>query len=65
MRCLSCDCELNDREAVRKVYTTGEYLDLCDTCFHPIKSDVVVTDYDYYATLEGRCPQYDNEDEGL
>ena len=31
MRCLSCDCELNDIEATRK-YDHGEFIDLCSSC---------------------------------
>ena len=32
MRCVSCDAELNDREATRKGALSGQYLDLCDNC---------------------------------
>ena len=31
MRCLSCNCELNDIEATRK-YDHGEFIDLCSSC---------------------------------
>lgn len=40
MKCRSCDCILNDREATRKYASTGEFLDLCDSCFEPIRSEV-------------------------
>ena len=39
MKCLSCDCILTDREAVRK-YKSGEFLDLCDDCLEPIKDQI-------------------------
>lgn len=32
MRCLSCDCNLNDYESTRK-YPDGTYIDLCNRCF--------------------------------
>jgi len=33
MRCLSCNCALNDYESTRKSFVTGEYMDLCNKCF--------------------------------
>lgn len=42
MRCLSCDCSLSDKEAVRKSLVTQEYIDLCDNCFSYIKDEVLV-----------------------
>ena len=44
MRCLSCDKNLSDREAVRKYASTGEFLDLCDRCYDPIKEEVAVVE---------------------
>lgn len=40
MKCQSCDCFLSDREATRRVASTGEFLDLCNECYLPIKEDV-------------------------
>ena len=40
MRCISCDEELNDYESTRR-YENGEYLDMCNDCYHVISSDVV------------------------
>jgi len=40
MRCIACNKALNDYEATRKSATTGEYLDLCNNCFHNIDQDV-------------------------
>lgn len=42
MRCLSCNRALSDREATRKYKSTGEFLDLCDNCYAPIKEEVKV-----------------------
>jgi hypothetical protein len=40
MRCLSCNKALSDFESTRKSANTGEYLDLCNTCFSDIQYDV-------------------------
>jgi hypothetical protein len=42
MKCLSCDCILSDFEATRKSAVTGQYIDLCNTCFKPIENSVEV-----------------------
>ena len=39
MRCLSCNNRMSPFERTRKTMD-GEYLDLCNTCYHPIKKDV-------------------------
>jgi len=40
MRCLSCNKNLSDFESTRKSATTGEYIDLCNSCFSDIQYDV-------------------------
>ena len=40
MRCLACNKVLNDFEATRKSATTGEYVDLCNHCFHDVEYDI-------------------------
>ena len=40
MRCLACNKNLNDFEATRKSSTTGEYVDLCNHCFHNVEQDI-------------------------
>jgi len=40
MRCVACNKALNDYESTRKSATTGEYLDLCNSCFHAIDQDI-------------------------
>jgi hypothetical protein len=32
MRCVACNCNLNDFETTRKHAITGEYLDMCNRC---------------------------------
>ncbi|UOF82027.1 hypothetical protein [Caudoviricetes sp.] len=44
MRCIACDCELTDYESTRKSAVTGEYYDLCNTCFSTIAQDVLALD---------------------
>lgn len=39
MRCCSCNDNLTDKESTRKD-KHGKYLDLCDSCYFPIKYDV-------------------------
>ena len=41
MKCLSCDQILNDFEATRK-YNSGEYLDLCNSCYYTISNQITV-----------------------
>ena len=40
MRCLACNKALNDFESTRKSSTTGEYIDLCNHCFHNVEQDI-------------------------
>lgn len=40
MRCLACNKILNDFESTRKSATTGEYVDLCNHCFHNVEQDI-------------------------
>lgn len=36
-RCYACDKILNDYESTRKSAVTGQYYDLCNTCFGTIR----------------------------
>ncbi len=40
MRCIACDKQLSDFEATRKSNTTGEFLDLCNTCYNSIQDEL-------------------------
>lgn len=53
MRCLSCNCQLNDHEATRKYASTGTFIDLCDRCFGYIEDDV--------PSLDGNPPDQKEE----
>ena len=44
MRCLSCNNPLSKFESTRKSATTGEFLDLCNHCYEPIKEHVHVVE---------------------
>lgn len=41
MKCLACDKILTDHEATRRFTKSGEFVDLCNTCFHSGVSDQV------------------------
>ena len=40
MRCLSCDCNLSQREDSRRSILTGERIQLCDPCYEEISGEV-------------------------
>lgn len=40
MRCISCNCNLNDSESTRRIASTLEFLDMCNTCYSDIAQDV-------------------------
>lgn len=40
MRCLACDEELTDREAVRRSSKTGEFIELCDRCYKEVEDSI-------------------------
>jgi len=44
MKCLACDCILNNREATRKYATSRAFVDLCDDCFETIKDEVEIVE---------------------
>ena len=68
MKCLSCDKILSDREASRKSITTGEHLDLCNSCFEPIRGlvysevDYALRDEDYETTVTTPHSHKNNND---
>jgi len=43
MKCKACDEILTNRESVRRVASTGEFLDLCNRCYETIQDDVPTT----------------------
>ena len=40
--CLACNVELTDTEATRKDIH-GDFLDLCNTCYYPIRKEVAIS----------------------
>lgn len=40
MRCLACNCQLNDHESTRKYASSGQFVDLCDRCFTTVEDDI-------------------------
>jgi hypothetical protein len=46
MRCVACNKNLNDFESTRKSIVSGEYLDLCNSCFHQVEQDVPAKERD-------------------
>ena len=46
MRCIACNKNLNDFESTRKSAITGEYLDLCNTCYHVVEEDLPAKERD-------------------
>jgi hypothetical protein len=49
VRCKACDVRLGSRESTRKALGTGEFLDLCDTCFNSIRDVCPTTDNPYHS----------------
>lgn len=59
MRCKACNTELNDFEATRKSGATGEFLDLCNTCYKAVKYDVQAIERYDLMDLEDELDSYE------
>lgn len=44
MRCLACNCQLNDHESTRKFASSGSFVDLCDRCFSEVAEEIPTID---------------------
>ena len=42
MRCICCNEALSDFEATRRLWSTNEFLDMCNACFAFVKDSVEV-----------------------
>ena len=42
MRCVCCNEALSDFEATRRLWSTNEFLDMCNACFSFVKDSVEV-----------------------
>lgn len=59
MKCLACDKILSDFEATRRYSSEGEFIDLCNHCFHESDfKDIVIIEREDLQTME-----YDEESE--
>ena len=62
MRCLACNKVLNDFESTRKSATTGEYVDLCNHCFHDVEFDINSLEREDLRNEEDMEDQFEMED---
>ena len=46
MRCVACNKALSDFESTRKSVHSGDYLDMCNTCFSYTDEDIATIDRD-------------------
>jgi hypothetical protein len=56
--CLACERILSEFEVERKYTSSGTYVGLCNRCFAPISTSVVV---DERADLDTNAPEPDDE----
>ena len=62
MRCLACNKVLNDFESTSKSATTGEYVDLCNHCFHDVEFDINSLEREDLRNEEDMEDQFEMED---
>ena len=62
LRCIACNKNLNDFESTRKSAITGEYLDLCNACYHSVESDIPAKERD---DLRSEEEFYDDSDDPM
>ena len=44
MRCYCCNAVLSDFEATRKSVQSGDFVDMCNSCFNHVKDDMDVVE---------------------
>jgi hypothetical protein len=44
MRCYCCNAVLSDFEATRKSVQSGDFVDMCNSCFSHVKDDIDVVE---------------------
>ena len=59
MRCCACNKNLSDKESTRKGVNTGEYLDMCDSCFGTVAEEFP------YIEGHGKGPSGHEEEEDV
>ena len=62
MRCLACNKALNDFEATRKSATTGDYVDLCNHCFHDVEQDIQAVVHEEFRDIEDEDAEIELDD---
>jgi hypothetical protein len=60
MRCKACNAELNSFESTRKSSQTGEFIDLCNTCYSSVRNDVQAIERFDLMNVEDELDDYDN-----
>lgn len=60
MRCVACNKALSEFESTRKSSVTGEYLDLCNSCYGEIARDIHADERD---DLRDEADNIDNGDD--
>ena len=63
MRCVACNKNLNDFESTRKD-AEGNYLDLCNHCYHEVQSDIQAVE-ERYDLVEGDDEIFNDDDEWI
>ena len=61
MRCKACDVELNDFESTRKSSVTGEFIDLCNSCYRHINYDVQAIERIDLMDVEDEVDNYEDQ----
>jgi len=61
MRCKACNSELNNFESTRKSSVTGEFLDLCNTCYKSVSNDIQAVERYDLMDVNDEVDSYDNQ----
>jgi len=60
MRCKACNAELNSFESTRKSAVSGEFLDLCNTCYRSVSNDVQAVERFDLMDVEDEVDSYED-----
>lgn len=63
MRCVCCNSLLSDFEATRRSASTGDFLDMCNECYHTVRDDIDV--YERYDLRHESDIETEEEDEDV
>jgi hypothetical protein len=62
LRCIACNKNLNDFESTRKSIVTGDYLDLCNSCYHSVQDELPAKERDDLRSEEETFIEDDSDD---